>query len=511
MIGNIRTMNAPADHGNLPFVTRAIGQQRHPALVDGSEALSYAELLTRSGRAASTLLSGRPDLSEDRVAFLVPPSLDHVVAQWGIWRAGGVAVPLAVSHPAVEIAATVRDARPGSLVVHPSLLDRLAGVDPAVTVITTDSLEAAPPHPDLPVVDPSRPALMVYTSGTTGKPKGAVITHANLNAQVASLHRAWEWTPDDRILLTLPLHHIHGIVNVLACALWSGATCDMLPHFDAHTVWERLGAGNCTLFMAVPTIYRRLIDSWNAAPPPVRQRWSDGAARCRLMVSGSAALPVATLEAWRNLTGHTLLERYGMTEIGMALANPLHGKRRPGTVGVPLPGVEVRRRDEAGDEPDPDAPAEVQVRGPGVFREYWDRPVETRDAFTDDGWFRTGDIAVVEDGYYRLLGRSSVDIIKTGGYKVSALEIEETLREHTAVRECAVVGVADDTWGERICVAVETTKTDLTLDDLVAFARERLAPYKLPRALVVVPELPRNAMGKVTKPDVARLFGGSGP
>lgn len=226
----------------------------------------------------------------------------------------------------------------------------------------------------------------------------------------------------------------------------------------------------------------------------------------RVMISGSAALPVATLEAWRRISGHTLLERYGMTELGMALSNPLAGERRPGYVGRPLPGVEVRLVDEAGTPVGPDAPGEIEVRGPGVFLEYWRQPDATRTAFHDD-WFRTGDTAVLEQGAYRILGRSSVDIIKTGGFKVSALEIEEELRGHPAVAECAVVAVADPDWGERICVAVELVPAAaLDLGELQTWARQRLAPYKVPRELRCVTALPRNAMGKVVKPDVAKLF-----
>jgi malonyl-CoA/methylmalonyl-CoA synthetase len=348
--------------------------------------------------------------------------------------------------------------------------------------------------------------MMVYTSGTTGRPKGVVTTHASLECQVSCLIEAWGWVADDRILLVLPLHHVHGIVNVLACALWAGATCEMLPAFDAEAVWDRLGSGRLTLFMAVPTIYRKLIAAWEAAPAGRQRTWSEGAARLRLMVSGSAALPVQTLERWRAITGQTLLERYGMTEIGMALSHPLVGERRPGSVGNPLPGVQVRLVDEGGTPVPVGTPGEIEVRGGNLFLEYWGRPEATRDAFRD-GWFRTGDVAVVEAGAYRILGRTSVDIIKTGGYKVSALEIEEVLRTHPAILECAVVGVADAEWGERVAAAVELRAGgSLELESLKRWSRERLAPYKIPRALRVVAALPRNAMGKVTKPDVAALF-----
>jgi malonyl-CoA/methylmalonyl-CoA synthetase len=317
---------------------------------------------------------------------------------------------------------------------------------------------------------------------------------------------AWDWTVDDRIVLVLPLHHVHGIVNVLACALWSGALCEMLPAFEAAPVWDRLASGEPTLFMAVPTIYRKLIAAWEAADSSRQSRWSAGAARLRLMVSGSAALPVQTLARWREITGHTLLERYGMTEIGMALSNPLHGERRAGSVGAPLPGMEVRLVDEQGVPVADGTPGEIEVRGSNVFLEYWGRPEATHEAFRD-GWFRTGDVAVLEGGAYRILGRTSVDIIKTGGYKVSALEIEEVLRTHPAIAECAVVGVADAEWGERVAAAVELRPgRELDLASLKGWAREQLAPYKIPRELRVVAALPRNAMGKVMKPDVAALF-----
>jgi malonyl-CoA/methylmalonyl-CoA synthetase len=284
------------------------------------------------------------------------------------------------------------------------------------------------------------------------------------------------------------------------------ATCEILPAFDAEKVWSRLASGEITVFTAVPTVYSRLIASWEQSAPDVREARSAGVRRLRLMMSGSAALPVSMLERWREISGHTLLERYGMTEIGMALANPLHGERRPGFVGAPLPGVDVRLVNESGVEVPEGTAGEVEVRGPSVFSEYWQRPEETAAAFRD-GWFRTGDMATLDRGSYRLLGRTSVDIIKTGGFKVSALEIEETLRTHPCIAECAVVGVADDEWGERVSAAVELREDGgLTLDQLQKWAKERLAPYKIPRALAAVPALPRNAMGKVVKPEVAALF-----
>ena len=348
--------------------------------------------------------------------------------------------------------------------------------------------------------------MILYTSGTTSRPKGVVTTHANNTAQITSLIEAWEWSADDRIVLCLPLHHVHGIINVVSCALWSGATCEMLPRFDANAVWERLASGSLTLFMAVPTVYVKLIAAWEAASPERRAMLSQACAKLRLMVSGSAALPVSTLERWREITGHTLLERYGMTEIGMALSNPYRGTRVPGSVGTPLPSVEVQLVGERGELVAPGAPGEIEVRGPTVFKEYWGKPEATHNAFRD-GWFRTGDTAVVENGVYRILGRTNIDIIKTGGHKVSALEIEEALRAHPAIVECAVVGVPDLEWGERVAAAVVLNDGDnLDLAMLRAWARELLAAHKLPSRLLVLDALPRNAMGKVMKPGVATLF-----
>jgi malonyl-CoA/methylmalonyl-CoA synthetase len=456
---------------------------------------SYFDLAHAAGRVAAELAGPSGDLREARVAFLVPPSFAHVVVSRAIWRAGGVAVPLAVSHPPAELAHVIHDSG-ASIVVgsgrQAEALEAIAAGTGATFIRTPDllagdSLGLEPVRADPVSPDPTRRALILYTSGTTGKPKGVVTTHANLAAQIESLLQAWEWTGEDRALLVLPLHHVHGLINVVGCALAAGASCEILPQFETEPAWERLASGEITVFSAVPTIYHRMIASWEASPPALQRARSAGARRVRLMMSGSAALPKTILERWRDITGHTLLERYGMTELGMVLSNPLHGERRPGFVGTPLPGVEVRLADD-----------ELQVRGAGVFLEYWRRPEETRAAF-DQGWFRTGDVAVIEDGSYRLLGRRSVDIIKTGGFKVSALEIEEALREHPAVGDCAVIGEADEEWGERITALVELRSgATLALDELQAWIKPRLAPYKVPRALRCGP-LPRNAMGKVIK------------
>lgn len=491
----------------LPLFGRAEAHSDRTAILAPEGTFTYADLLDASARVAACLLDGRQDLEEARVAFQVAPGFHHVAVQWGIWRAGGIAVPLAVSHPPAELTYTIKDSDAECVVAAPDFEHPLQPIEPSRRhVATSTALEAAPAS-RLPALEPGRRAMMVYTSGTTGKPKGVVTTHANIQAQVTGLIAAWEWVRDDRILLVLPLHHVHGIINVLTCALWAGARCEILPRFDALRVWTRISDEDLTLFMAVPTIYQRLVAAWEAAPGDLRERMTSGAACLRLFVSGSAALPVQTLERWKDISGHTLLERYGLTETGMVLSNPLRGKRRAGTVGAPLPGVDVRLTDETGQTVRAGTPGEIEVRGPNVFAGYWRKPDETAAVFQED-WFRTGDVALVEDGYYRILGRKSVDIIKTGGYKVSALEIEEVLRTHPQIAECAVVGIQDPDWGERVCVAIELKDGELGVEALQEWAQSRLAPYKIPREVQAVGALPRNAMGKVTKPEVAALFRG---
>ena len=483
--------------------------------MDDGGSWTYAELVGEAMAWRDRLAPSRPG---DRIAYLVPPGRVHVAVQLAVWARRGIAVPLAVSHPLPELEYVLDDAGPALVVADPTLphTPLLAATARArnITILAPPSPTSRPPRGSShhhtttpPPPHPTDPALLIHTSGTTGRPKGVLITHSNLAARITTLVAAWGWTHSDRILHTLPLHHVHGIENALACALWSGAACEFGPA-DARSTWNRLASGGITLFMSVPTVYARLIRAWDEAPAPTRRRWSRGAAALRLMVSGSAALPAATLERWREVTGHTLLERYGMTEIGMALSNPLSGERRPGHVGPPLPGVEVRVIGDDGLPAAPGEPGEIEVRGPQVFREYRGRPGETAATFRD-GWFRTGDVAcATRDGYHRILGRRGFDIVKTGGYKVSALEVEEAYRAHPAVRDLAVVGVPDDEWGERLCAAwvPAAAGDDVPQAQLRAWGKHRLAPYKVPHRFLAVPDLPRNAMGKVRKDAVRRML-----
>ena len=492
----------------LDLITRTRTYGSRIAVIDDSGEYTYEWIEDASARGAGVLLAGEVDLKEARIAFLVSPGIAYVAAQWSIWRAGGVAVPLSVHHPLPELEYVLDDTGADCIIADAA---HIGFIEPAakarnLRLILMEELQRGE-RCDLPEVDEPRRAMILYTSGTTSKPKGVVTTHEQIASQIRCLIDAWEWSENDRILHVLPLHHTHGIVNVLLCALWAGAVCRMLPGFDASRVWREFQTSSLTLFMAVPTIYTRLIDDFDKAAPEEQDRRTASCRNFRLMVSGSAALPVSVLERWRGISGHTLLERYGMTEIGMALSNPLDGERRPGSVGRPLPGVELRLVDEQGIPVSGEgSPGEIQVRGPNVFLEYWHRPEATEASFRD-GWFCTGDTAVLERGYYRILGRNSVDIIKTGGYKVSALEIEEVLLTNPEIKACAVVGIEDADWGERVCAGiVPANGEDLSLESLRAWAKERLAPYKIPSRIKLMDDLPRNALGKVVKPALKGMF-----
>jgi malonyl-CoA/methylmalonyl-CoA synthetase len=455
------------------------------AVHDEAGAHGYDAVLTKA-RSVAALLGPRHG---QRVALLATPGVDFVSALFGILQSGACGVVLSPLHPPVESTYFCDDAGVDTILVTPDQRARAEAFGKRTLVdVSTVTATVAPPV----LVGNDEPALMLYTSGTTGRPKGAVLSHANLATQQDLLQEAWAWSPSDVLLHTLPLHHMHGLCIALLTALGSGAAVRMLPHFDAARVFDTMA--ECTVFMAVPTIYAKLFVAFDAADAATRARWTQNASSLRLATSGSAALPVTLAERWRALTGVIPLERFGMTEIGVGISNPLHGERRAGTVGLPLPTVETRVV-EGG---------ELWVRGPSVFAGYFQRDDATRDAFDGD-WFKTGDtVAQDDDGYFRILGRTSVDILKSGGYKLSALEIEEVLREHASVADVAVVGVPDEVWGDRVVACVER-RGPLEADELRAFAKDRLASYKCPKDVLFFEALPRNAMGKVTKPELSRL------
>jgi malonyl-CoA/methylmalonyl-CoA synthetase len=465
---------------------------------DSTGDTTYGELRARAAAVARAL----EPLDGATVALLAEPGAPFVAALLGIMEAGGIAVPLAPVHTTPELDHIVGDAQPRALLATAPLAPRLAEVSGGRPVTTIESVAA----PAGPAAGPAgraptagAAAIMLYTSGTTGRPKGVRLSHAAVAATLASLEDAWRWRSDDVLLHVLPLHHTHGLIVALLGALWVGASV-RFASFTPGPVWDALG--DVTVFMAVPTIYAKLMEAFREAEAPGRARWAAGARRLRLATSGSAALPAALFEEFQRATGQTILERYGMTEIGMALSNPFDGPRVAGAVGLPLPGVEVDVITDEGQRAAPGEPGELRVRSPQLFMGYAGDPAATAAAFDQEGRFRTGDTGARDPrGYLRILGRTSVDIIKSGGYKISALEIEAVLREHPAVADVAVIGAPDPTWGERVtaCVVLRPGAAELSLEELGAFARAQLAPYKLPRALRLLDALPRNAMGKVQK------------
>lgn len=467
------------------------------AIISEVKSYSYDELHQSVEQFAYTLLAGELDLQESRVAFMVQPGFDYVRVQWGIWQAGGIVVPLCLSYPIPSLRYTMENSGANILVVSPEFEDLMNDLayELGCRFIVLGENEGGKAQ-DLPEIDDSRGAMILYTSGTTNLPKGVVSTHANLNAQISALIEAWKWTSADSTVCVLPLHHVHGVVNVVSCSLWAGASCEFMPNFSEKAIFDLVTEARINVFMAVPTIYFKLINYWEAQSEDEQGKLTNALANLRLMISGSAALPVSVMERWQTISTHLLLERYGMTEIGMALSNPYDGPRVAGHVGYPLPGVSVRLSEEG----------EIQVKGANVFKEYWQKPEATSESFTEDGWFQTGDIAALDElGSYRILGRNSVDIIKSGGYKISALEIEEVLRQYPGIKDCSVVGLPNDEWGELVAAAI-VTQGVVDEKALNTWMREQMPAYKTPRKYLVVSELPRNAMGKVTKKDVVNLI-----
>lgn len=478
------------------------------ALVEGKESFSYANLNQRIDRFATGLLGDDNDLNEERVAFFIPASVDYVSTLHGIWRAGGIAVPLNVASAVAELEHYLSCASVTRMIANGEYQESLKTLcaDMNIELMSVEDV-LADEAGSLPDVAEERRAMMLFTSGTTNKPKGVVSTHKTIRAQITTLIEAWSWTDQDVIPLFLPLHHIHGIINILSCGLWAGATVHLFAKFDIPRITAEVVAGTYNVFMAVPTIYVKLIQYFDTIEEGEVKKICDGFRPMRLNISGSAACPVKLFKQWQELTGQVLLERYGMTEIGMGISNPYDGERRAGHVGQPLPGVEAQLFDEDNNPiTEENTPGEIRIKGDNVFLEYWANEKATKENFRD-GWFCTGDVAVIDDGYYRIMGRSSIDIIKSGGYKLSALEIEGTLLTHEDVAECAVIGVEDETWGESVMAFIGLKDgTSMEYADLKDWCDGKMSSYKIPKAIKIVDALPRNAMGKVTKPDLKKLL-----
>jgi len=488
------------------FQTNSLKYRDSIAIISDGKSFTYAQLLDKAKEIAVSI-----NLSaSSAVAFMVNPGFNYVASQWAIWLAGGIAVPIAVAHPMDSIQYILEDTGAKTFICSEnfkSLVADYCSANNIRLIVIGEEVESGKckvENGTLPSIEMSRGAMILYTSGTTSLPKGVLTTHHTIEAQIKSLVEAWEYTANDHTLCVLPLHHIHGIINVISCTLYVGGKVEFMPSFSPEGIFAAFEKGQLNVFMAVPTIYFKLITYLESLSDEKRTHYKQIMSKFRLMISGSAALPVSVMEKWEALSGQRLLERYGMTEIGMAISNPYHGERRAGHVGMPLPGVQVRLVDEQNKEVT-GQPGEIQIKGPNVFKEYWGKQKATEESFVD-GWFKTGDVAEIADGYYKILGRNSTDIIKSGGYKLSALEIEEVLRTHPGVSDCSVIGLPDEEWGEVVAAVVILSDKNTSSDTLNQFMRTKMPAYRVPRKYLFVEELPRNAMGKVTKNELKKLF-----
>jgi malonyl-CoA/methylmalonyl-CoA synthetase len=447
------------------------GRRDMPALEFGGETFTFGDLDLRSDRMAGAL-AARGLAAGDRICCYLANCVEMIDLYLACVKQGIILVPINILYREREVAHIVSDAEPKAAVAR--------GEFPAAaTVWQIDELTGGEPLRPNPALTGDTPATLVYTSGTTGRSKGAILTHNNFAANAINLLACWQIAAADRLLLPLPLFHVHGLGNGLHCWLISGCRMRLLERFEHQTAAAAFLDFRPTLFFGVPTIYVRLLDI------PSETAREIGAAM-RLFVSGSAALPAHVLEEFRARFGHTILERYGMSETLMNISNPYIGERRPGSIGLPLPGVAVRLID-----------GEIQLRGPNLFAGYWRRDDATRDAFSD-GWFKTGDLAEVSpDGYFTLRGRKS-DLIISGGFNIYPREIEEFLQEQDEIAEAAVCGAPDPVRGE-VPVAYLVVTRAIDPADLESRCRAQFASFKIPRAFHTVDRLPRNAMGKVQK------------
>ncbi|GAA2986071.1 acyl-CoA synthetase [Streptomyces fulvorobeus] len=462
----------------------------------GALSLSYGRLA-----AASDALAGRV-AGAGRVAVWATPTAETVVAVVAALRAGVPAVPVNPRTGARELAHIVADSAPS--VVLAGAADVLPAALAGLERLDVDTAAAAPAAA-FPEPSPDSPALVVYTSGTTGPPKGAILPRRAIAASLDALEDAWRWTGDDVLVHALPLFHVHGLVLGVLGPLRRGGSVRHLGRFSVEGVTGELLSGGTMLF-GVPTMYHRLAEA--LADPAGSPGLTEALAGARLLVSGSAALPVRDHERIAAATGRRVIERYGMTETLMNTGVRADGEARPGTVGPPLRGVGLRLVEEDGTVlEDPAAIGEIQVRGPNLFTGYLNRPDATAAALTEDGWFRTGDMATLDaDGYVRIVGRKATDLIKSGGYKIGAGEIENALLDHPGVREAAVTGEPDTDLGERIVAWVVAAEpgSPPSAEDLAAHVTGLLAPHKRPRTVRYLDALPRNDLGKIMKRALGR-------
>ncbi|MFD8193047.1 acyl-CoA synthetase [Streptomyces wuyuanensis] len=471
------------------------GDVRHrPALRFGDRELTYGALASAAGATAERIAGA------GRVAVWATPTLETAVGVVAALLAGVPAVPLNPRTGERELAHIAGDSAPRLVLAgaDDELPPALAGLE-RIDVRVAGAGDAPVGGGGLPAEPgPEAPALIVYTSGTTGPPKGAVLPRRAITATLDALADAWAWTGDDVLVQALPLFHVHGLILGVLGPLRRGGSVRHLGRFSAEGVGRELGTGGTMLF-GVPTMYHRLAEAVGGDPELARSL-----AGARLLVSGSAALPVHDHERLFAATGRRVVERYGMTETLMNTSVRVDGEPRPGSVGLPLPGVELRLVEEDGTEItdlDGETVGEIQVRGPNLFTGYLNRPDATAAAFDGD-WFRTGDMAVrAPDGQVRIVGRKATDLIKSGGYKIGAGEIENALLEHPQVREAAVTGEPDDDLGERVVAWVVPADPagPPSGDELADHVAAQLAPHKRPRTVRFLDALPRNDMGKIMK------------
>ena len=477
----------------LTFQTRA----NQPALdfYDGDGAVNTItfEQVHRRSMAMASVLHDRGLRRGDRLCVYLANRIEMIDLYLACVSLGVIFVPINILYKEREIGHILKDADPAAIVTDrafPAVANTWN-----VTDLARDAFDASP-HQGMTGMDGDDPAVIIYTSGTTGPSKGAILTHNNFAANAINLNACWQITSADRLLLALPLFHVHGLGNGLHCWLLSGCRMRLLERFDQRVAEQMFAAFRPSVFFGVPTVYVRLLE---ISEPSAREigRFM------RLFVSGSAPLPAQVLEDFRLRFSHTILERYGMTETMMNISNPYIGERRPGSVGFPLPGVSVQVRDPEGKVLPEGETGELFVRGPNVFAGYWRNEGATRAAFIGD-FFRTGDIGERSlDGYYTLKGRRS-DLIISGGFNIYPREIEEFLVEQDEVTEAAVAGVPDKVRGE-VAVAYVVCRSDFPLETLEAEIRNSLASFKVPRAFVRVEALPRTALGKVQKHLLPRI------
>jgi malonyl-CoA/methylmalonyl-CoA synthetase len=474
---------------------------------DSGETYTYGDLERQTARVAS-MLAGLGLRKGDRVAAQIDKSPQGVFLYLGALRGGFCFLPLNTAYQRGELAYFMQDAEPRVVVCRPQMLEtfqglareagnpRLLTLDEAGAGSFTDSLAGAAETFADATAAAGELAVIIYTSGTTGRSKGAMVTHGNLTSNAAVLKDFWRFTPEDVLLHALPIFHVHGLFVAINTILVAGARLVFQRRFDAKAVLAALP--RATAMMGVPTFYVRLL----AEPGLTR----DAVAHMRLFISGSAPLLADTFASWRSRTGQTILERYGMSEAGMITSNPYDGERRAGTVGFPLPGISVRIVAD-GRICGPGEPGVIEIKGPNVFAGYWRMPEKTREEFTADGWFRTGDVGQwSRDGYLSIVGRAK-DLIISGGYNVYPKEIELVIDAIPGVVESAVVGVPHSDFGEAVlAVCVREKGSPLDEPAVIGHVKSQIANYKVPKRVIFVDDLPRNAMGKVQKNVLRELY-----